>query len=115
MIKTIGSVIFFIIFFIGAKYLVQYGTNEYNEKKATGIVEKVFSEIKDEADTYDPEIPKSVARQTVAIKKSEDLINSKNSPLEKRRAALSSFMGFYLTNYRTRTEFCNNLGIDIST
>lgn len=115
MVKTIGSVTLFIMFFVGAKYVVQFGANKYNETKATDAVEEMFTEIKNEADTFDPTISKSVALQTVAVKKSEELINSKNTLLEKQQAAFSTFMGFYLVNYRTRAEFCNNLGVDIST
>lgn len=122
MIKKIGSIIMFIVLFFGAKYLVQYGMGEfqygmgeYSESKAISAVNDTFSEMEIEADKYSAQTPRSIALQEVAIKKAEENINSQASPLKKRQAALSTFMGFYLVNHRTRSNFCKNLGVNIST
>jgi len=115
MIKKLGSVIIFIIFFFGAKYFLQYGISKYQNMKEINAVENLFSEIEKEASTYNSETPKSIAFQEIASRKAEENINSQRYSLKKRQTAISTFMGFYLINYRTRSIFCKNQGVDIST
>ena len=115
MFKKIGSIIIFIACFVGVKYAFEIWLEKYRKNQAVTAVEEVFSEIEKEAENYDPEAPKSVALQEIAIKKAEENINSKSTPKKKKEAAISTFTGFYLVNYRTRREFCEGLGVGIST
>lgn len=115
MFKKIGIIVIFISCFVIAKYAVQFGMEKYRENKVITAVEEAYSEIEKEAESNNTGISKSAAIQETAIKKVEQKINSKNSPQQKKETAISTFMGFYLVNYRTRSDFCEALGISIPT
>ena len=57
----------------------------------------------------------SVIAQQQAIRNIESIINDQPTLLDKRKAAASSFMGFYLVNTRTRQAFCSRKGVALDT
>jgi len=115
MIKKIGLVVVFITAFIGLQYFVEKGVESYQTSQGRNIVEAQVSNIIKEAEALSSEKPKSIAIHEVSTNMLEKRLNAINSPQEKRDQALSMFMGYYLTNHRTRSDYCNKLGINIST
>jgi hypothetical protein len=115
MLRKSGLVLVFVASLIGAKYAVEFGLQMYKDRQAVIAAEAAFEEIESEAERSASTAPKSVIRQEIAIEKAEQNINSKSTPQQKKKAAVSTFMGFYLVNFRTRTEYCDELGIGIST
>ncbi len=114
MFKKIVIVLIFVATFVGAQQLVRLGFEKYEESKVVAAVEDKLAEIEAEADREDSGLPRSEAIQEIAIKKAEENIQSKATPQQRKETAVSTFMGFYLVNYRTRSEFCADLGVSIS-
>ena len=114
MNKTSTYVVSLICAF-GSYYLVQYGFQKYREDNLQSAVGREVDEIRREAELSDSGEPLSTAMQEVATRKVAELINAQGSLLEKRTTAAETFAGFYLINARSRKEFCESLGIDIST
>ena len=115
IITIIVCIVSFVAFFV-AKDLVKTGMNEYNEHKAVQKAYTEFSEVEKEAKI------RSQKKGTMRVEEMKEIyqrkaindLNSYTDKDKKRDSALTNFMGYYLINVKTRKEFCNNYGIDIS-
>ncbi len=100
--------------FFVAIYLVQFEFDQIGDSEIRDSVEQQFFELELEAENAQPDVPKSIALQDVAIKKAKENINSQADSTKRRQTALSTFMGFYLVNTRTRRAFCREHGVDLT-
>jgi len=115
IITIIVCIVSFVAFVV-AKDLVKTGMNEYNEHKAVQKAYTEFSEVEKEAKI------RSQKKGTMRVEEMKEMyqrkaindLNSYTDKDKKRDSALTNFMGYYLINIKTRKEFCNNYGIDIS-
>lgn len=104
------TVIAFIVGFLGVKYGLEY----YRESQAISKATQEIEALREEARTQHPDEPEVLVVQEAAIRKAEDNIRSKGSQKKKIQTAASTFLGFYLVNYRKRAEYCEKEGVDIS-
>ncbi|WP_339670454.1 hypothetical protein [Dasania marina] len=100
--------------FAAAFFAVQYGMDYYKEYSAVNRASAEIEFIREYVRKNNPDEPEVLAVQQAAIKKSEENINSKATQKEKVQTAAGTFLGFYLVNYRQRTEYCQNQGVDIT-
>ncbi len=115
-IKTIIKVIAFVACFWVGKYLTQTGINGNNESVAVEKVTVTFDQMVKESGirSQKNETLQILELHDLGIKSTMSQLNSLENIDEKRDYALSAFMGFYLVNFRTRKDYCQRLGVDIS-
>lgn len=104
------TVIAFVIGFLGVKYGLEY----YRESQAVDKATQEIEALREQARAEHPDEPEVLVVQEAAIKKAEDNIRSKGSKEKKIQTAASTFLGFYLVNFRKRAEYCDQQGVDIT-
>ncbi|MFV2055064.1 MAG: hypothetical protein ACC707_01300 [Thiohalomonadales bacterium] len=102
------------ISFVAAFFAVPYGMDYYREYSAVASANAEIEAIREEVRINNPDEPEVLAVQQAAIVKVGENINSKGSKKERIQTAASSFMGYYLVNYRQRAEYCQEQGVDIT-
>ncbi len=108
--KKIVSVVIFLAVFFGIRYGMDYYQKYSNAKQ----LNQEITALRETAREAYPDDHESVALQKAAVKSLEENLNSKASDEEKLQTAAGSFFGFYLVNYRQRTDYCKDQGVDIT-
>lgn len=115
-LKTSTRIIVFLVSvgLIFALLLFKQWRSEQLERKAVGSNASVmYDQIRENAKANQPDKPLSDAMRDEAIKLSAKSLSEKSGD-DKSLAAAGQYLGYYLVNVKSRYEFCNSLGVDIT-
>ena len=112
--KPVISFLLFVIVVVAVKYFAETGLSHYKEVKTVKEVAGVFDEMEKEAGIRSMKdgVMKSKALADVSSSMALAEIAALENKNKKRDYALSTFMGFYLANFKTRKG--SNAGVKVT-
>jgi hypothetical protein len=109
LLNLIAAVTAFLVFY----FVVQYAKQDWQTKSAVEKAEVTLEKLKEDAIKKRPDIHPVEAFREEAIEKVSSNLASKTGDA-KLNAAADTYWGFYFINTRSRSDFCNSHGVDIS-
>lgn len=103
----------FAVAFVAVKEIKQWYFDRQAFEKAGSAANQSMDEMRARAAAEHPEKPVAYAVQEEAVKRSNESLSQKSGD-KKADAAAGQFIGYYMINVRTRYDYCNSLGVDIS-
>ncbi|MCH8080685.1 MAG: hypothetical protein IIA06_13070 [Proteobacteria bacterium] len=108
--KDIIKIVVAIMVFIA----LGYGVDEYRNHKNIAVMESEWEQIQSTAkENYSDSTPVE-AIYKASKEFAEDELENIKSNREKLHFVANSFFGFYFINTRSRNNYCENLGVDIT-
>lgn len=111
--KSIWQKTLWLIAFSLAFFVVKYAKEGYMAHAIEDANVKLES-VKQEAVAKRPDLAPSVAFAEAAKHNSEASLTAAGGSDKKISMAADQFVGFYYVNVKTRYEYCNKLGVDIT-
>lgn len=110
-----GKLILLIIFMAIFSVAIRHGMKQsHQESSIANQAGQELAAVQEDAHKNYPNEPEIIAMKKASTNKIKEMIAAQESKEKQLQLAANAFFGFYLANYKTRKDYCQAQGVDIT-